>query len=87
MKIYVCHVMPTLQMFKLVSKCAGMADVRGGDGDYDYDWDGDDGLNSSNYSPSMTYNTGGRKDATVRVRSDGQTETADWQNPPGWWQG
>ncbi len=52
------------------------AEVDGDDGDIDYDWSGDDGLNSSNRSPSMYYNTPGTKDATVRVRSNGQSDTA-----------
>jgi hypothetical protein len=52
------------------------ADVSGGDGDYDYDWSGTDGLDSSSRSPSMTYYNGGSKSATVRVYSDGQSDTA-----------
>jgi hypothetical protein len=49
--------------------------VSGGDGDYDYDWEGDDGLNSSSRSPSMTYYNAGRKSAEVTVRdSDGNRD-------------
>lgn len=50
--------------------------VSGGAGDYDYDWDGTDNLNSSSRSPSKTYNTPGRKTATVTVEdADGNEES------------
>ncbi len=53
-----------------------IAEVDGDDGDIDYDWSGDDGLDSSSKSPSMYYNTPGTKEAEVRVRSNGDSDTA-----------
>lgn len=52
------------------------ADVSGGSGSYRYSWDGSDDLDSSSRSPAMTYYSGGRKNATVEVRSGGQTDSA-----------
>jgi len=53
------------------------ADVSGGDGDYTYSWRGSDGLSSSSRSPRMTYSTPGSKSATITVRSNGRSVSAD----------
>jgi hypothetical protein len=47
----------------------------GGDGDYEYRWDGDDNLSGDDKSVSKTYSTSGRKEAEVRVESDGDRVT------------
>lgn len=47
----------------------------GGDGDYDYDWDGDNNLSGTKKSVSKKYTTSGRKEAEVRVKSDGDSIT------------
>lgn len=47
----------------------------GGDGDYDYEWDGDENLRGDDKSITKTYSTYGRKDAEVRVESDGDRVT------------
>ena len=47
----------------------------GGDGDYDYDCYGDNNLNGSKKSISKKYTTSGRKEAEVRVKSDGDSVT------------
>lgn len=47
----------------------------GGDGDYDYDWDGDENLNGDDKSITKTYDHEGRKEAEVRVKSDGDSVT------------
>ncbi len=47
----------------------------GGNGRYTYDWDGDDNLNGDDKSITKTYNTAGRKEAEVTVKSDGDRKT------------
>jgi len=53
------------------------ADVSGGNGNYTYSWRGSDGLNSSSRSPYMTYSTPGSKSATITVRSNGRSTSAN----------
>ncbi len=43
-------------------------DVSGGIGSYSYSWSGSDGLNSTNRSPYIVYNSPGTKTATVVIR-------------------
>jgi hypothetical protein len=58
-------------------KVTWKADASGGNGNYDYDWSGDDNLNGSSRTESMSYDSAGQKDATVRVTSDdGESKTA-----------
>ncbi len=45
--------------------------VTGGDGDYEYRWSGD--VTGDERTETKRYNTSGRKEATVRITSDGQT--------------
>ncbi len=53
------------------------ADVDGVDeDDVDYDWSGDEDLDSGSRSPSIVYDYPGRKEAYVRVRVNGDSETA-----------
>lgn len=66
-----CYANPTTM--QVGTRMNWYANVSGGDGDYDYDWSGTDGLNSSSRSPAMTYYDSGRKSATVRVYSNGQS--------------
>lgn len=47
----------------------------GGNGSYKYDWSGDNNLSGSNKSITKKYTTSGRKEAEVRVKSDGNTVT------------
>lgn len=51
--------------------------ARGGDGDYEYDWDGTDNLRGDDNDEYVykTYNTTGRKEAEIRVESDGDRVT------------
>ncbi len=45
--------------------------VYGGDGDYDYKWTGD--VTGNNRTETKRYSSSGRKEATVRIESDGET--------------
>jgi hypothetical protein len=45
--------------------------VSGGDGDYDYRWSGD--VTGDNRTETKRYTSSGRKEATVRITSDGDT--------------
>ena len=47
----------------------------GGNGSYIYDWSGDNDLTGSKNFFTKKYTTSGRKEAVVRVRSDGDTVT------------
>lgn len=52
------------------------ASVSGGNGSYSYSWSGTDGLSGSSRTVSKSYSSEGTKNGTVRVTSDGETETA-----------
>lgn len=49
------------------------AQAYGGNGSYHFSWDGTDGLSGTGQSVSKRYNNEGYKNATVTVRSGGQT--------------